>query len=320
MSSVETLLDPAEARMTMFPLKRLDVWDFYQKALACFWVPKEVDLSADRFEELAPDEQHFVKYVLAFFAASDNIVNENLELNFAREVVLPEAKAFLHLQEAMEDVHSTMYSTLLSEYVKDPAERDFLVNAVTTVPCIRRKAEWARRWMDPAHPFHQRLVAFAIVEGVFFSGCFCAIFWLAQQNKMPGLCKSNEFIARDEGLHTDFACLLYKGLSSKLADEEVHTMVREAIEIETGFVNESLPCALLGMNAQKMAQYVRYVADILLHKLGHPRLFAVKNPFAFMELIDLEGRTNFFEHRTTEYQKAHVLKPTTTTFLEVASF
>lgn len=309
---MEPLLDPREERLVMFPVKYPDIWGFYQKALACFWTVQEVDLSQDFFHKLSEPEQYFLKHILAFFAASDNIVNMNLEKNFSVEVVVPEAKAFFHLQETIEDIHSTMYSTLLMEYVKDTSERIKLMNAIHHIPCIKRKADWSFKWIkNTDEPFAKRLVAFAIVEGIYFSGAFCSIFWFASKNKLPGLCKSNEFIARDEGMHTDFACLLYSKIIKKLSEKDVHSMVKEAVEIEEAFINESLPCALIGMNAAKMTQYIHFVADRLVANLGYRTIYKDKNPFRFMDHLSLEGKTNFFEARTSEYQKASVLNMTT---------
>lgn len=304
-------------RLTMFPIEHTNIWEFYQKALACFWTAHEVDLSEDRFDLLTEDEQGFIENILAFFAASDGIVNLNLELNFTKEVDDPETKAFWHFQEAMEDIHSTMYSILIYEYVRDEDRRQKLLNAVNEIPCITKKAEWAFRWIHSVGtvPFAKRLVAFAIVEGIYFSGAFCSIYWLKTKNKMPGLCKSNEFIARDEGMHTEFACMLYDRLVSsgqKLDQSVVHDMVRDAVEIESGFICDSLPCRLIGMNSDMMNQYIRYVADRLVVRLGYDKIYHDKNPFPFMEQISLEGKNNFFEGRTSEYQKAAVMNKSLT--------
>ena len=313
MSEEEPILDPARERLVMLPVTYPDIYEFYQKALASFWTVQEVDLSQDNYEALTENEKHFLKHILAFFAASDSIVNMNLELNFSQEVKVPEAKAFLHFQETIEDIHSTMYATLLLEYIKDPDERQYLINAVQTIPCIGKKAEWAMKWIHhKGESFARRLIAFAIVEGIYFSGAFCAIYWFAEQNKMPGLCKSNHFIARDEGMHTDFACLLYSKLKfTRLPEKEVHGMVREAVEIEEEFINEALPCSMLGMNSAMMSDYIRFVADRLIVELGYQPLYLKKNPFRFMDHLSLEPKTNFFEQRPAEYQKAAVLNKAT---------
>lgn len=309
---MEPLLDPTRLRLVMLPVEYPDIYEFYQKALASFWTVQEVDLSQDKYEDLSEGEKHFLKHVLAFFAASDSIVNMNLEQNFSKEIMVPEAKAFFHFQETMEDIHSTMYATLLLEYIKDSEDRETLINAVTTIPSIQQKAEWTMKWIHhTGQPFAQRLVAFAIVEGIYFSGAFCAIYWFSEQNKMPGLCKSNHFIARDEGMHTDFACLLYSKIVNRLREETVHEMVKEAVSIEEYFVREALPCSLLGMNAAMMSAYVRFVADRLVVDLGYSPIYKVKNPFQFMNHISLEAKTNFFEQRPAEYQKAATLNKTT---------
>lgn len=312
---MEPLIDPKRERFVMLPIQDKDIWDFYQKAIACFWTPSEIDLSQDDFDNLSKGEKHFLQYILAFFAASDGIVNSNLDTNFAQEVVLPEAKAFFHLQTTIEDIHSHVYSNLLLEYVKDPDERDHLMNAITTIPCIKKKADWTVRWIKESGSasFSQRLVAFAIVEGIFFSGAFCAIFWFASQNKLPGLKLANDFIARDEGLHCDFGCLLYSKLQyTRLSEEVVTGMVRDAVEIESEFIRDSLPVSLLGMNASLMVQYVQFVADRLLRKLGYPEFYRVHNPFPFMHNISLENKINFFESRSSTYQKSDVLNKSKT--------
>lgn len=309
---MEPLLDPANERFVLLPVQHPDVWAMYQKALACFWTSQEIDLSQDRFESLSEGEQSFLKNILAFFAASDGIVNSNLDTNFAQEVVWPEAKAFLHLQTTIEDIHSHVYANLLLEYVRDSDERTRLLNAITTIPCIKKKADWTLRWIrDQDEVFARRLVAFAIVEGIFFSGAFCAIFWFANHQKMPGLKLANDFIARDEGLHTDFSCLLYsKIVHTRLSEEDVHAMVREAVEIEEEFITDSLPCSLLGMNASLMSEYVRFVADRLVANLGYPVVYRAKNPFSFMHNISLEDKVNFFESRNSNYQLGSVQNTT----------
>ena len=311
----EPLLQNIEPKLTIFPISYNNIWEFYQKQLACFWTPGEVDLSKDKFDELTLGEQKFIKYVLAFFAASDGIVNWNLDFNFSQEINIPEVKANYHFQMMMEDVHSTMYATMIEEYIQDSVEKDFLFNAIKTIPTVQKKADWAFKWINSKSSLAKRLIAFAIVEGIYFSGSFCAIFWFGSRNKLPGLCKSNEFIARDEGLHVDFACLLYKYIVNKLPESEVHMMVKDAVDIEIDFVNNALEIPLIGMNADSMTQYIKFVADRLVVDLGYRKIYDVKNPFKFMEQIGLEGKNNFFEDRTSEYQKATVLNKSANTVL-----
>jgi len=280
----------------------------YKKAVASFWTVEEVDLSQDArdWEKLTPDEKHFVSHVLAFFAASDGIVLENLAARFMADVVAPEARAFYGFQIAIENVHSEMYSLLLEAYIKDPTERARLLDAVHTVPAVAKKARWAMRWTGSDALFAERLVAFAAVEGIHFSGSFCAIFWLKKRGLMPGLTFSNELMSRDEGLHTDFACLLYSKLAVKLPDARVHAIVADAVALEAEFCCAALSVALVGMNADLMQAYIRFVADRLLLALGHAHLYGDANPFDWMEMISLQGKTNFFERRVGEYQKAGV--------------
>lgn len=293
----------------MFPIQYPQIWEMYKQAEASFWTAEEVDLSQDlrHWEGLTDGERHFVTHVLAFFAASDGIVLENLAVRFMKEVQLSEARAFYGFQIAIENIHSEMYSLLLETYVKDSAEKDRLFRAVDTVPAVARKADWALRWIDGGESFAERLLAFACVEGIFFSGSFCAIFWLKKRGLMPGLTFSNELISRDEGLHCDFACLLYSLLRNKPSEERVKGIVREAVDIEREFVCDALPCALVGMNSDLMGQYIEFVADRLLGALGCGKVYDVTNPFDWMELISLQGKTNFFEKRVGEYQKASVM-------------
>lgn len=307
----EPLLDPSEDRFVMFPIRHADVWEFYKKAEASFWTAEEIDLAEDvrHWVTLNDDERHFLKHVLAFFAASDGIVNENLASRFMREVQWPEARAFYGFQIAMENVHGETYSLLLDALVKEPAERDRLFRAHVTVPVIAKKAQWAQKWIDSG-TFAERLVAFACVEGIFFSGSFCAIYWIKTKGKMPGLTFSNELISRDEGLHTDFACLLYSKLGNKLAPERVEDIVREAMAIEKEFVCDALPVRLIGMNADLMCQYLEFVADRLLVALGLDKVYHAANPFAFMDAISMQCKTNFFEARVGQYQKAGILNDT----------
>ncbi len=272
-----------------------------------FWTAEEVDLQADQkdWEKLSNDERHFIKHVLAFFAASDGIVNENLAINFMNEVQLPEARCFYGFQIMMENIHSEMYSLLIDTYIKDSAERTHLLHAIDTVPCVTKKAQWALRWIKNGS-FAERLIAFAAVEGIFFSGSFCSIFWLKKRGLMPGLCTSNEFISRDEGMHCDFACLLYGMLENKLPKETVQAIIRDAVENEHEFVTDAIPVSLIGMNAKLMCQYIEFVADRLLVSLGCDKIYNSTNTVDFMEMIALQGKTNFFEKRVSEYKKASV--------------
>jgi ribonucleoside-diphosphate reductase subunit M2 len=281
----------------------------YKKAEASFWTAEEIDLSSDvkDWETLKPGEKHFIKYVLAFFASSDGIVLENLAVRFMREIQIPEARSFYGFQIAMEGIHSEVYSLLIDTYVRDTEEKNGLFNAIQTIPIIKKKGDWALKWISSEKSFAERLIAFACIEGIFFSGSFCAIFWLKKRNLMPGLTFSNELISRDEGLHRDFACLLYKHLNNSLDASVVHEIVREAVEIEKEFVCESLPVSLIGMNKELMSQYIEFVADHLLATLGLEKLYNKSNPFDWMELISLQGKTNFFEKRVADYQKAGVM-------------
>ncbi|MGF1534286.1 MAG: ribonucleoside-diphosphate reductase small subunit [Bernardetiaceae bacterium] len=310
----EPLLQEDNKRFVIFPIQHDDIWQMYKKAEASFWTAEEIDLSQDLndWENLSKHERHFVSHVLAFFAASDGIVNENLAENFLREVQLPEAKFFYGFQVMMENIHSETYSLLIDTYIKDPQEKQRLFNALDTIDCVKRKGEWALRWIESDN-FADRLIAFAAVEGIFFSGSFCSIFWLKKRGLMPGLSFSNELISRDEGLHCDFACLLYtRHLQNKLSPERVLRIITEAVEIEQEFVTDALPVSLIGMNASLMNQYIEFVADRLLGELGLPKHYNATNPFPFMDMISLQGKTNFFEKRVSEYQKAGVLKNTET--------
>ena len=307
----EPLLDPSEDRFVIFPIRHPDVWEMYKKHMAVIWTAEEIDLSKDMkdWERLSDGERYFVKNILGFFAGSDGIVMENLATRFMREVQWPEAKFFYSCQNLMEAVHSESYALLIDTYITDPQEKDTLLRATKTIPCVQKKADWALTWIDSKDAnFATRLLAFAAVEGIFFSGAFCAIFWLKQRGLMPGLTVSNEFIARDEGLHTDFACLLYSKLINKLSKKEAHKIIREAVKIEKQFITKSLPCELIGMNAKLMTQYIEFVADRLLLQLGYPKVYCAANPFSFMERISLEGKDNFFEKRVTTYAKAAVGK------------
>jgi len=281
----------------------------YKKHEASFWTAEEVDLSSDNtdWDNLNDNERHFVKHVLAFFAASDGIVLENLSGMFATEVQIPEARAFYGFQIAMENIHSETYSLLIEQYIKDPHEKDELFDAIHTMPPVQEKAEWAMQWMNGENSFAERLMAFAAVEGILFSGSFCAIYWLKKRGLMPGLTFSNELISRDEGLHAEFACLLYGMLQNPLPDDVAHGIIRGAVAVERKFICEALSCDLIGMNSDLMTRYIEFVADRLLTALGHPKLYMATNPFDWMELISLQGKTNFFEKRVGEYQKAGVM-------------
>jgi ribonucleotide reductase beta subunit family protein with ferritin-like domain len=305
----EPILTENSRRVTLFPIEHPKLWEMYKKAEACFWTAQEIDLAHDArdWAKLTPDERYFISHVLAFFAASDGIVNENLCERFASEVKIPEARCFYGFQIAMENIHSETYSLLIDTYIKDNAERAKLFNAIETVPCIQKKANWALRWISGSHSFAERLVAFAVVEGIFFSGSFCSIFWLKKRGLMPGLTFSNELISRDEGMHCDFACLLYSMLQTKLPEGVVHDIVKDAVAHEKEFVSDALPVGLIGMNANTMGMYIEFCADRLVVALGCGRIFKTANPFDWMELISLQGKTNFFEKRVSEYQKSGVM-------------
>jgi len=305
----EPLCIESKNRFVLFPLSNQQIWSMYKKHVASFWTAEEVDLSQDHrdWARLSAKEQHFIKYVLAFFAASDGIVLENLTSNFINDVKLPEARCFYAFQAAMENIHSETYSLLIDSYIADEAEKAELFSAMEHIECIAAKAQWALTWMSADAAFCQRLVAFACVEGIFFSGSFCALFWLKKRGLMPGLTFSNELISRDEGLHTDFACLLYKLCATRLDEETLHALIRSAVECEQAFICDSLPVDLIGMNSKLMAQYIHFVADRLCHALGHRKIYGAKNPFDWMEMISLQGKTNFFEKRVGEYARAGVM-------------
>src|SRR6218665_2348895 len=310
MSQIEPILQENKNRFVLFPIVHNDIWMFYKKAEASFWTAEEIDLAPDLLDwetKLNDDERHFIKHVLAFFAASDGIVNENLAEHFFPEVQYTEAKFFYGFQVAIENIHSETYSLLIDTYIKDQKEKDHLFNALETIPCVQKKAEWALRWIDNGS-FAERLVAFAAVEGIFFSGSFCSIFWLKKRGLMPGLSFSNELISRDEGLHCDFACHLYtKHVIQPLPKERVIEIIKDAVVIEKEFVTDALPVKLIGMNAELMQQYIEFVADRLLVELGNEKVFNTANPFDFMDMISIQGKTNFFEKRVAEYQKAGVM-------------
>ena len=304
----EPLLKENPNRFVLFPIEYPEIWHMYQKSLGLFWTANEIDLGKDLVDwpKLKPDEQHFIKNVLAFFAGSDGIVLENLGVRFMNEVQIPEAKCFYGFQIAMENIHSETYSLLIDTYVKDSQEKNRLLNAIETIPSVEKKAKWALKWIGDDSQFAKRLVAFAAVEGIFFSGSFCAIFWLKKRGLMPGLTSSNELISRDEGLHTDFAVLLYKMLNKKLSYDIIKEIISEAVAIEKEFIVDSIPCRLIGMNSDLMCEYIEFVADRLVVQLGYEKIYGSKNPFSFMEMISMEGKTNFFEKRVMEYSKAGV--------------
>lgn len=304
----ELLLRENKDRFVILPIKYPEIWEMYKKCEASFWTAEEIDLSDDmkHWESLNPGEKHFISHILAFFAASDGIVNENLAVNFMSEVQLPEARCFYGFQIMMENIHSETYALLIDTYIKDPAEKDRLFHAIDTVPCVGKKAEWALRWINNG-TFAERLIAFAAVEGIFFSGSFCSIFWLKKRGLMPGLTFSNELISRDEGMHCEFACLLYRMLENKLSKEAATAIITDAVEIEKEFISDALPVSLIGMNAKLMSQYIEFVADRWLGELGYPKVYGASNPFDFMEMISLQGKTNFFEKRVGDYQKSGVL-------------
>lgn len=308
-AEVEDILKENPNRFVLFPIKYNRVWEMYKKQQASFWTAEEIDLFTDLkdWERLNKDEKHFIKYVLAFFAASDGIVLENLAEQFCTEVQIPEARCFYGFQIAMENIHSETYSLLIDTYIKDSNEKSFLFNAIENVPVIHKKASWAMKWINKTDRFAERLVSFAAIEGIFFSGSFCSIFWLKKRSLMPGLTFSNELISRDEGLHCDFACLLYSMLKNKLTQERIYEIITEAVEIEKEFISEALPVELIGINSELMKQYIEFVADRLIFTLGYPKYYNATNPFEWMEMISLQGKTNFFEKKVGEYQKAGVM-------------
>lgn len=305
----EPLLAHDPSRFVVYPIRHHDLWSMYKKAEACFWTAEEIDLTHDTkdWASLTDNERHFVKNILAFFAASDGIVNENLALNFSHEVTATEARCFYGFQIAMENIHSETYSLLIDTYIRDTVEKDRLLRGIETMDCVRQKATWAMRWCNASKAsFAERLIAFAAVEGIFFSGSFCAIFWLKKRGLMPGLSFSNELISRDEGMHCDFACLLYKKLQIPLPPQRVVEIVAHAVRIEQNFVSASLPVELIGMNSTVMCQYIAFCADRLLVACGVPKHYNATNPFEWMDMISLQGKTNFFEKRVGEYAKAGV--------------
>ena len=303
----EPLLCENPNRWVMFPLKDIEIWKNYKKQMDSFWRPEEIDFSKDKthWDNLKNEEKHFIKMILAFFAASDGIVIENLGKRFLSEVQLPEARAAYGFQLMMENIHSETYSLLIDTYIKDEKEKHTLFNALENFPCIKKKASWAEKWIDDNRSsFATRLIAFACVEGIFFSGAFCSIYWLKKRGLMPGLTFSNELISRDEGMHTDFAVLLYSMINNKLSYEIIKEIIEEAVSIEKEFIIDSIPCQMIGMNSKLMSQYIEFVADRLVMQLGYKKIYNSRNPFEFMELISLDGKTNFFERRVSEYSLA----------------
>jgi len=310
-TSVEPLLQDDANRYVMFPIQDQEIWQMYKKQIDCFWRAEEIDLSKDLgdWDSLQKDEKYFISMVLAFFAASDGIVLENLATRFMGEVQLSEARAFYGFQIAMENIHSECYSLLIDSYIKDREEKTNLFQAMDNFPCIKKKADWAIKWIhDKRSSFATRLIAFACIEGIFFSGAFCSIYWLKKRGLMPGLTFSNELISRDEALHTEFAVLLYSKLNKQVSKSKVIEIIKDAVEIEKEFICEALPCRLIGMNSDLMCQYIEFVADRLIVQLGHDKIYNSKNPFDFMEMISIEGKTNFFEKRVAEYALADKTK------------
>jgi ribonucleotide reductase beta subunit family protein with ferritin-like domain len=304
----EPLLTIDNNRFVMFPIKHDDIWKMYQKQIDCFWRPEEIDLTKDSsdWESLNDDERYFISMILAFFAASDGIVLENLAMRFMNDVQISEARAFYGFQIAMENIHSHTYSLLIETYIKDSNEKHKLFNAIENFPCIKKKSDWTQKWIhDNRSSFATRLVAFACVEGIFFSGAFCSIYWLKKRGLMPGLTFSNELISRDEALHCEFAILLYSKLQKKISQSRIHEIIKDAVEIETEFICEALPCRLIGMNSQMMTQYIQFMADRLCIQLGYDKIYNVNNCFSFMELISLDGKSNFFEKRVSDYALAN---------------
>lgn len=304
------LSDASGKRFTPFPIVHDDMWQLYKQAVASFWTVEEVPLAKDVEDfrdNLTDDERHFVKHVLAFFAGADGIVMENLQMNFGVEVTVPEARQFYAFQTFNESIHSEQYALLIDSLISDPDERERLFSAIETVPAVRKKAAWAQKWLDPSKSFAERLVAFICVEGILFSGSFCAIFWLRNRGLMPGLALANQFISRDEGLHQRFGELLYSKLQNKLPDETIHSIIREAVDNEKEFITEAIPCRLIGMNSELMCQYIEFVADSIAAALGSAKIYGSQNPFHFMELQSLDTKENFFEMRSANYQRAGVL-------------
>ena len=305
---LDPILQSTKDRFVLFPIQYDEIWKMYKQAEASFWTTEEIDLAADinDWEKLTDDERHFISHILAFFAASDGIVNENLVVNFMQDVTIPEARCFYGFQIAIENIHAETYSLLIDTFIRDAEMKSKMFNAIETIPCVKKKAEWAMKWIEDSPSFAHRLIAFAAVEGIFFSGSFCSVFWLKKRGLMPGLSFSNELISRDEGLHCDFACLIYSMLEEKLSEKEVKSIIEESVDMEKEFVSDALPVSLIGMNSDLMCEYIEFCADRLLVQLGCSKSYNAKNPFPWMEMISLQGKTNFFEKRVAEYQKAGV--------------
>ena len=317
---VEPILQATQERFVLFPIQYDNIWKMYKNAVNSFWVAEEIDLQPDLEDwnnKLTPDEKHFISHVLAFFAASDGIVNENLVVNFMQDVTIPEARCFYGYQVAIENIHAETYSLLIDTYISDNTEKTKLFNAIETVPCVKKKAEWALKWIEKSTSFAERLVAFAAVEGIFFSGSFCSIYWLNSRGLMKGLSFSNELISRDEGQHCEFACLLYSMLERKLPVETVTAIISEAVEYEKEFVSDALPVSLIGMNSDNMCTYIEFVADSLLGDLGCPKIYNATNPFPWMDMISMRPKTNFFERKVGEYNKAGVDKSSEDTNISI---
>ena len=305
---IEPILKPDDNRFVMFPIKHNDIWEMYKRQVDCFWRSEEIDLSKDLgdWDKLSSDEQHFIKMIIAFFAGSDGLVLENLASRFMNDVQISEARAFYGFQIAMENIHSETYSLLIDTYIRDGEEKARLFNGIENFPCINKKAEWAKKWIaDKRSSFASRLVAFAVIEGIFFSGAFCSIYWLKKRGLMPGLTFSNELISRDEALHTEFAVLLYSKLQKKLNKKRIYEIIKEAVDIEKEFITDAIPCRMIGMNSGLMSQYVEFVADRLCLQLGYDKIYNASNPFDFMELISIETKVNFFERTNSEYALAN---------------
>lgn len=308
----EPLLEKNENRFTIFPIKHYDIWEFYKKAQASFWIAEEIDLIHDikHFENLTNNEKHFISYILAFFAASDGIVNENLALNFYNDIEIAEVRCFYGFQIMIENIHSEVYSLLIDTYIKENIQKEKLLKSIEYIPCISKKANWALQWCHSKNSiFQEKLIAFVCVEGIFFSGSFCAIFWLKKRGLLPGLCFANELISRDEGLHCDFACLLYSKVVNRLSKEKIYEIFDQAVSIEKEFITNALPVHLIGMNNEQMIKYIEFVADKLLESLNYPKKYHSKNPFEWMDMINLHGKTNFFEKRVGEYSKSKICLP-----------
>lgn len=309
LAEIETILRPNPKRFVLLPIQYEEVWKFYKNAISSIWFSEEIDLHYDMIDwefKLNDNERFYIKRILSFFVSVDMIINENLAQNFLNEIQIPEIRCFYAFQMFMENIHSETYSILIDTFIKDKIEKERLFNAIETIPCIKKKADWAMKWINGNDSFAERLYCFLIIEGLFFSSAFCSIFWLKKRGLMPGLTFSNELISRDEGLHADFACLLYSMLSNKLSQERIYEIMSEAVSYEQEFVTDALPVGLIGMNSKLMSEYVEFCADRLIYALGYKKLYNTANPFDFMQLISLQGKTNFFEKRVSDYSKANI--------------